>query len=340
MYAQKEKPAENKSSAVAHSVAQKKNGGKQGFGFMDNRPEAAAQRKLQDLGEHNSYAVQSKMFSKLINKSQRKTKENSVRDIINPIQLKTEVIHNSGIQSYLDKDKNIKGQVVGKSMFAYLDPYDPLTGTEADTFERTGIYTDPTYSYKDNEEHKYAKGPTAMHLLNAHLGGLATNENLFPQRSSMNRDHLNVAEYNAKAKLLTLRGYTQEDLDGARVYYGVEVQPAAKILNPENIKDSGFYVYGPTYVDKSNNAIGEDWETIVKGDLNASLHDKGWSTSESSEVLRGNREDLNSPEYRGNRLHFTENVVHADERDGDYSRRTRHHDSRSQNGVDLQEDDF
>lgn len=47
MYAQVEKPKENKSKAVAISVRQKKSDGKQCFGFVDNRPEAIAQRKRQ-----------------------------------------------------------------------------------------------------------------------------------------------------------------------------------------------------------------------------------------------------------------------------------------------------
>lgn len=58
MYAQVEKPKTNtsragwqKSRAVANSVAQMKNNGKQGFGFVDNRPAAIAQRKLQELGK-------------------------------------------------------------------------------------------------------------------------------------------------------------------------------------------------------------------------------------------------------------------------------------------------
>lgn len=47
MYAQVEKSKENKSSSLANSVAQKKSNAKQGFGFVDNRPEAVTQRKLQ-----------------------------------------------------------------------------------------------------------------------------------------------------------------------------------------------------------------------------------------------------------------------------------------------------
>lgn len=47
MYAQVEKPKENKSREVANSVAQKQRNVKQGFGIVDNRPEA----KLQSLAQ-------------------------------------------------------------------------------------------------------------------------------------------------------------------------------------------------------------------------------------------------------------------------------------------------
>ncbi len=46
MYAQIEKPKENNSRVVANSVAQKKSNGKQGLGFVDNRPKSITQRKL------------------------------------------------------------------------------------------------------------------------------------------------------------------------------------------------------------------------------------------------------------------------------------------------------
>lgn len=53
MYAQKEKPKENESRTIANPVAQKKSNVKQGFGFVDNRPEAIVQRKFQEM-EYNS----------------------------------------------------------------------------------------------------------------------------------------------------------------------------------------------------------------------------------------------------------------------------------------------
>jgi hypothetical protein len=47
MYAEKEKAIDNKSRAVANSVVQKKSNVKQGYGFIDNRPEVVAQGKFQ-----------------------------------------------------------------------------------------------------------------------------------------------------------------------------------------------------------------------------------------------------------------------------------------------------
>ncbi|MCA6924663.1 hypothetical protein [Pectobacterium versatile] len=48
MYKKAEKSQENKIRAIAYSVAQNKGDGKQGFGFVDNRSEAIAQKKLQE----------------------------------------------------------------------------------------------------------------------------------------------------------------------------------------------------------------------------------------------------------------------------------------------------
>lgn len=59
MYVQMEKPKENKSRAVANSVAQKKSSVKQGFGIVDNRPESIRQRKLQaQINDHSAKTFQ------------------------------------------------------------------------------------------------------------------------------------------------------------------------------------------------------------------------------------------------------------------------------------------
>ncbi len=48
MYAQVEKSKENKNRAVANSVSQNKSGGKQDFGFVDNRKQSVAQRAVKN----------------------------------------------------------------------------------------------------------------------------------------------------------------------------------------------------------------------------------------------------------------------------------------------------
>ena len=53
MYEQVNKPKENKSRAIANTVAQKQSNAKQGFGFVDNRPEAMMQRKVQSMKDAN-----------------------------------------------------------------------------------------------------------------------------------------------------------------------------------------------------------------------------------------------------------------------------------------------
>lgn len=67
MYVQVEKPKENKSRGVASSVAQKKSGGKQGFGFVDNRPEAIAQGNLQKIINNSPQAKQAAQLEAMTN---------------------------------------------------------------------------------------------------------------------------------------------------------------------------------------------------------------------------------------------------------------------------------
>lgn len=51
MHTRVEKPKENQSRAIANTETQKKSNVKQEFGFVDNRSESAAQRKIQGMAE-------------------------------------------------------------------------------------------------------------------------------------------------------------------------------------------------------------------------------------------------------------------------------------------------
>ena len=66
MYERVEKPKENKSKAVANSLAQKKSGVKQGFGFVDNRPETVAQRQLKEMVKNSPQVRQANQLLTIV----------------------------------------------------------------------------------------------------------------------------------------------------------------------------------------------------------------------------------------------------------------------------------
>lgn len=68
MYAQVEKSKENKSRAVANSVAQKKNNDQHTLGFIDNRPKGIAQRKQIEITNNNPRAKQAIQLQAMANK--------------------------------------------------------------------------------------------------------------------------------------------------------------------------------------------------------------------------------------------------------------------------------
>lgn len=68
MYAQKEKPKDNKSQSVTNTVSQKRSDCKSTFQFEDNRHEAIAQRKLQEIANDYS-ATQQPLIQKKENKT-------------------------------------------------------------------------------------------------------------------------------------------------------------------------------------------------------------------------------------------------------------------------------
>ena len=67
MYKQVEKSKENKNQSVANEVSQKQGGGVSTFQFEDNRPEAAAQRKLKEIADNSQQVKQAAQFRKMSN---------------------------------------------------------------------------------------------------------------------------------------------------------------------------------------------------------------------------------------------------------------------------------
>ncbi|MCA6432175.1 MAG: hypothetical protein IM574_01090 [Cytophagales bacterium] len=62
-----DKKDKNKSQSVANTVAQKQSNSESTFKFVDNRPEAIAQRKLQEMANNNPRVMQLRTIQKMAN---------------------------------------------------------------------------------------------------------------------------------------------------------------------------------------------------------------------------------------------------------------------------------
>jgi hypothetical protein len=120
MHAQVEKPKDNKSKAVANSVGQKRSNARQGFGFVDNRPEAVAQRKLQEMAGASQKIVQlvtSGNTSHFNNDSHQSAKDEAYRrNICKPGKLATR-FRNAGITSDHKMVLTMNSTTQGKTKF-------------------------------------------------------------------------------------------------------------------------------------------------------------------------------------------------------------------------------
>ena len=69
MHTHADKTQENKSQSVANEIPQMQSGGASTFQFVDNRPEAVAQRKLQGMANNGPQDSQLKAFQDMANTS-------------------------------------------------------------------------------------------------------------------------------------------------------------------------------------------------------------------------------------------------------------------------------
>lgn len=90
-----EKTQENKSQLVAPANSLKQISGEPTFHFVDNRPEAIAQRRLKDMADYRSKAIQNKYLHKIVDKNpqlKRMTAELAKPNARAPMQMKEETI--------------------------------------------------------------------------------------------------------------------------------------------------------------------------------------------------------------------------------------------------------
>lgn len=258
---------------------------------LNNDPK---QKNLKAVGQRKNMNLEFQKELQLKEKAEKKANYDVGGSTI--FQLKTTVTNKSIDQAYRSKG-DVSQQRMGVEMESLLDPWNPLHGTESGAFTRHGLYLDDDYNEGDS-------GATAMHLLNAHLGGLAADENLFPSHTNKNGQHLKSGETEVKNKLLSLM---KNDLDGYKVYYKVKFSPPS-VLTPDNFTGVSLKL-NHYYVDEDGDPVN-DLMTEVSDDPNADLAEKDWVSSTSANLVRDGRR-YKERDVSGERATFKENVKHS-----------------------------
>ncbi|MBA6293763.1 hypothetical protein H4J58_03920 [Colwellia sp. MB3u-70] len=84
-----DKTQKNKSQSVANAISQNQSNGKSTFQFLDNRPDAVAQRKLQEVTNNSPQVKQLKTLQNLANSNQENSQVTQFKSISSekPIQM-------------------------------------------------------------------------------------------------------------------------------------------------------------------------------------------------------------------------------------------------------------
>jgi hypothetical protein len=88
-----DKTQENKSQSVANEVSQKQSGSESFFQFVDNRPEAIEQRKLQEMANNSPRAKQLKAFQK----NEVPNGQETIHRKVSPLQRKENLSSSRGV---------------------------------------------------------------------------------------------------------------------------------------------------------------------------------------------------------------------------------------------------
>lgn len=100
MNAQADKTGENKNQSLANEHIQKQGGGESTLKFVDNRPEAIAQRKLQEVIDHSPKSVQLKAFQNVSGNSPLEKQTSQLQSLADG---------NSSEKVYIQKKENKTG---------------------------------------------------------------------------------------------------------------------------------------------------------------------------------------------------------------------------------------
>jgi hypothetical protein len=221
-----DKIQKNKSLSVANAVSQKQSGGESEFQFVDNRPEAIAQRKLQEMASNSPQVLQLKAFQKTANiKKQSLSIQND--SVTNPIQRMVSV------DLLIDDEDKKKIRAEGKVK-------DFQGGTSAGSYGWLGVtsyrssYKISDGTYVDSGEVGALKNdftnPEAGHVLAKQNGGDGSDTwNIFAQDGGTNNGKYKSFENDMRKDL-----NKYEDNDNVKFtsyLAGTDIEDSGKIVN-------------------------------------------------------------------------------------------------------------
>ncbi|MEM8998812.1 MAG: hypothetical protein AAGB24_00990 [Bacteroidota bacterium] len=103
-----DKNQENKSQSVANAVSQKKVGGESTFQFVDNRPVAITQRKLQELANHSPQVQQLSAIQNMAAANSVAQKKSNVKQRFDFLDNRPEAITQRKLQEMVNKSSQAK----------------------------------------------------------------------------------------------------------------------------------------------------------------------------------------------------------------------------------------
>ncbi|GAA80814.1 hypothetical protein [Pseudoalteromonas sp. BSi20495] len=278
MYAQVEKPKENtssdhwrKSRAVPNSVAQKKSNVKQGFGFVDNRPEAIAQRRKQ--GVANSYSVQQlqPIQKKHLPQEAWCEVQKKQKNIKLTKQLKAEVqvddktgedvgSNRKGTRNTLERELIQRRKISTSVDFGRVkkEGYDgewetKKKGGEEPTSSFRENYTVPLFPIFEAESTRFTETPYQImggHIIKKEYGGKGGLANVYPWTRATEEDWTSSVEDKVKAVLESEELYTEfGNAEKVTLYYSVDIQEYKEL--PKRIQSTYTVAEWPTLYENS-----------------------------------------------------------------------------------------
>ena len=232
-----DKTEENKSRSAANADSQKQNGGKSEFQFVDNRPEAIAQRKLQELANNSPQAKQAAQLQAMPDNSLQANRLSQIRNN-NSASTKRVIQRN---QDYKEK-QGANTMSINDSKFGYI-----TATTQTEEGKKFS-----TLHYKEGDNEKEWIISEIHSNLRGHGGALMYHLCLLAEKAGVKELH---------ATNTAVEAYSSYNKWGfAPSSEGVSEYLRLGITNPDQIRVADWYAKVSTVKSVTETSLFEYWD--------------------------------------------------------------------------------